>query len=243
LSNYFVWIIETEPFQLFSISHLSALFVLVMIFLGFVLLTRKKSISEKQDKFLRIFLGSAMIVQEISLNIFRVQTGIWSLAESLPFHLCSFSIILGSLLYFTKSKFLFDILYYWAAGALVALFTPDLTTTDFPAFRYYQFFLSHGLIVFSVIYFMSIHHYKPGNGSLKRTLIFTHALVPFIAIINYLTGGNYFFIAYTPKTASPIDLLGPWPYYLIGLEIILVSVFSMMYLPFYIKSKKSRMPN
>lgn len=165
-----------------------------------------------------------MILQEITINIYRVQTNIWSFAESLPVHLCSFSIVLGSYMLITKSKYLFDILYFWSAGAMVALFSPDLTNTDFPTFRYYQFFFSHGLIVFSVIYMFVVHGYRPAKGSLKRVLIFTHVLVPFIA--------------YTPPTASPIDLLGPWPQYILWLDLILMSVFSLMYLPFAISLKK-----
>lgn len=238
MSNLFVWIGYTEPFQLFSISHIIALSVLFAFYVGFIMLQKVRPLAAKWEPFVRNGVAVAMIVQEIFLNIYRVQTNIWSFAESLPVHLCSFSIILGSYMLVTKSKYLFDVLYFWSAGAMVALFTPDLTNTDFPTFRFYQFFFSHGLIIFSVLYMFVVHGYRPAKGSLKRVLIFTHFLVPFIAVINYVTGGNYFFIAYTPPTASPIDLLGPWPQYLIWLDLILISVFSVMYLPFAIDAKR-----
>lgn len=238
MSNYFVWIGYTDPFQLFSPSHLIALSVLLVFYIGFVVSQKYWPINPKTEPYIRDGVAAIMIIQEITLNIYRVQTNIWSFAESLPVHLCSFSIILGSYMLVTRSKYLFDILYFWSVGAMVALFTPDLTNTDFPTFRFYQFFFSHGIIVFSVLYMFVVHRYMPGKGSLKRTLIFTHLLVPFIAVINYLTGGNYFFIAYTPPTASPIDLLGPWPQYLIWLDLILITVFSLMYLPFVFAAKK-----
>lgn len=187
MSNLFVWIGYIEPFQIFSKSHIAALLVLMGIYLGIIVLQKIKPISWKFEPYVRVGVAAAMILQEITINIYRVQTNIWSFAESLPVHLCSFSIVLGSYMLITKSKYLFDILYFWSAGAMVALFSPDLTNTDFPTFRYYQFFFSHGLIVFSVIYMFVVHGYRPAKGSLKRVLIFTHVLVPFIAIINFIT--------------------------------------------------------
>jgi hypothetical integral membrane protein (TIGR02206 family) len=81
---------------------------------------------------------------------------------------------------------------------------------------------------------MWVHHYRPSPISLKRVLVFTHLIVPFIAILNRFTGGNYFFIAHKPETASILDLLGPWPKYLIALDLILISVFTLMYVPFWV---------
>lgn len=238
MSKYFMWFGYTEPFQLFSTSHLIALSVLLAFYIGFVISQKYWPMSPKIEPTIRKSIAAILIIQEITLNVYRVQTNTWTFAESLPIHLCSMSVLLGSYMLATKSKYLFDILYFWSVGAMVALLTPNLTNTDFPSFKYYQFFFSHGLIVFSVLYMLVVHRYYPAKGSLKRTLIFTHLLLPFIAVVNYLTGGNYFFIAYTPPTASPIDLLGPWPQYLIWFEVIVISVFSLMYLPFVLRFKK-----
>lgn len=233
MPSLFLWIVETEPFRLFSVSHLAALAVTAATLAGGTaaakLLLRVDTSAERA---FRLSIAAALLLQEILLNINKSQAGLWRVSDSLPLHLCSFSVVMGIAMLAMKSRYLFDVLYYWAAGAVVALFTPDLTTTDFPAFRFYQFFISHGLIVLSVLYLFVVHGYRPSARSLKRTLVFTHALMPFIAAVNYFSGGNYFFVARVPETDSPISLLGPWPLYIVWLELILLAVFGSMYLPF-----------
>ena len=240
MSRFFIWIGYTEPFTLFSRSHLLAMLTLLLFYVALYFASGWIRSSKSVEKYLRVGLALTMILQEITLNVYRVQSGSWSFAESLPFHLCSFSIILGSIMLYKKSAYLFDICYYWSVGALMAILTPDLTNTDFPTFRYYQFFFSHGLIILSVLYMMFVNRYKPSKISLKRTFMFTFGITPLIALLNFFTGGNYFFIAYTPPTASLIDILGPWPLYLIPLSLIVVVVFSTMYLPFALYYRHSK---
>lgn len=238
MSKYFIWIGYTETFQLFSTSHLIAISTLIVSYMILFFCSKLIRSNTNFERFLRYFIGSSLILQEIVLNIYRVQSGSWSFAESLPFHLCSFSVILGSILLFKKSQFLFDILYFWSAGALMAILTPDLTNTDFPTFRFYQFFLSHGLILMSVLYMMFVNQFKPSKNAFRKTILFTLSITPFIAVINFFTGGNYFFIAYTPPTASIIDALGPWPFYLVPLSLVTFGIFYLMFIPFKISYSK-----
>ncbi|MFQ6614746.1 MAG: hypothetical protein ACE5D1_07880, partial [Fidelibacterota bacterium] len=51
-------------------------------------------------------------------------------------------------------------------------------------------------------------------------------------IINWLLGANYFFIAHKPETASIIDMMGPWPFYLLPLSLVALAIFFLSYLPF-----------
>jgi uncharacterized membrane protein YwaF len=43
----------------------------------------------------------------------------------------------------------------------------------------------------------------------------------FVGLVNWAIGSNYMFIARKPDTPSLIDVLGPWPLYIIWLEPIL----------------------
>jgi uncharacterized membrane protein YwaF len=55
--------------------------------------------------------------------------------------------------------------------------------------------------------------------------------------------GNYFAIGYPPPTGSPIDFLaavfGPSPRYIIGLEIMALVVFFLLWLPWGLVSHSS----
>jgi len=50
--------------------------------------------------------------------------------------------------------------------------------------------------------------------------------------LNMLLGSNYMYLAHKPATASAIDFLGPWPLYLLWLELIALALFLLMALPF-----------
>jgi uncharacterized membrane protein YwaF len=54
-------------------------------------------------------------------------------------------------------------------------------------------------------------------------------------VINLGLGSNYLFINHKPPTASLIDLLPAWPYYIPFLELIGLATFTILYLPFAIK--------
>jgi uncharacterized membrane protein YwaF len=41
-----------------------------------------------------------------------------------------------------------------------------------------------------------------------------------------------------PPTASIFDLLPPWPYYIIYIEIIAIITFLLLYLPFAIRDRR-----
>lgn len=232
MKDLFVWIGDTPDFNLFSLPHISGLIILTCIYC--ILILRRHHIRDSQQlrQTLQVVAGSLMIIQEIILNIWRYKMGIWTLGTSLPLHLCSLSLMLGPFLYLTKSQKLFDLIYYWGIGAFIALLTPDIGATGFPSFRYYQFFLSHGLILFEVIYMMAVYRMRPSSKSLKNTIIYTNLIMLGIGAINHLVGGNYFFIAKKPSTASFLDFLGPWPIYIIYMEIIAFAIFFLMYLPF-----------
>ena len=54
-----------------------------------------------------------------------------------------------------------------------------------------------------------------------------------IFVFNLLIGSNYLFIAHKPATASLMDVLPPWPVYIIFIEIIGVVVSLLLYAPFF----------
>jgi hypothetical integral membrane protein (TIGR02206 family) len=61
-----------------------------------------------------------------------------------------------------------------------------------------------------------------------------------VGIVNALLGSNYLFIAHKPATASLLDVLPPWPWYLPILEAIALVLIGLLYLPFAIRDLKAK---
>ncbi len=221
-------------FVMFSTVHLITLAILVISYF-LLYLNRNKFKSRTIDRAVRYSLAAILISMETGTVIFNLVTDSWMLATSLPLQLCDILVILSSLLLMTKSYQLYEFVYLLGlAGATQALITPDLIQ-GFPTYQFFLFFVSHGLIIFSALYMTFVHDYRPNLRSIYRTYIGLNLSLPIIGLVNFLTGGDYFFLAGKPETASLLDYLGPWPWYILSLEIVAVILLCLSYLPFVIK--------
>lgn len=218
-----------KPFKLFGTSHI---FALLTVILFIAILTKLSNRSEVISKCYKRFLLFMLPIQEILVRLWICFYQDFSLESMFSLHLCSMSIIFCTIILAKYNQSLFEIIYFWGlGGATQALLTPDISAYGFPHFRFFQVFLSHGLIIATVIYFIFVENKRIRKGSLKRVLITTNIYAAFVFIVNMIFKTNYLFIGYKPETPSLIDMLGPWPFYIIWLEALMLIVFSLLYIP------------
>ena len=235
MNKYFVYDYTEGPFELFSTSHLIALLVVVIVNVLLISWVKKQK-SDKLDKIARYSLAILLIVQELSLSVWRLSHGAWRLGTSLPLHLCGVAVVLSAIMLINKNYFLYEIVYFWGlGGAIQALLQPNIGAYAFPHYRFYQFFVSHGSIVTATLFITFTKGYRPVFKSIWKVFLITNAYMVFIAFFNWLSDGNYLFICHKPETASIIDYLGPWPWYVLSLELVGIASFFIYYSPFAIK--------
>ena len=233
-----------KPFHLFSTGHI----LIIITILGYIIVTTiffKKDKFSKYRKKYRYFLFSVIIIEEVLFKLWRLIIEQTPLSANLSLDLCGITLILLAILLINKSEQIFEITYFWGlAGATQAILTPDMGQYGFPHFRFIQFFVSHGLILAVIIYFSAVEGFKPRKGSIKRAFLITNGYAVIIGAVNYLLGTNYLFLASKPNTPSILDYLGPWPLYILSLEVIALLSFFIVYLPFFIaevgKTKPAR---
>jgi len=226
---------ENYKFTMFATSHLIVLALLAVAAITMFFL-RKRLTEDRQRK---LEVGSAMtlIVMESLYHIWMYANGFWRAYDSLPAGLCSISLILAVVLLLTRKKVVYDILLYTGLlGATQALATPYLFY-DFPHFRFIHFFYTHMLMVLVPLYFTWVKGFRPTIKSVLRLFIFLNLLMPLVMLINKLTGGNYMYLSHKPETASLLDVLGPYPWYILSLEGLLVSLSLLLWLIFRQKGK------
>ncbi|MFC1504055.1 TIGR02206 family membrane protein [Spirochaetota bacterium] len=112
-----------------------------------------------------------------------------------------------------------------AQSHITALLTPELTVYSFPHYKFFQFFISHGSVVLSVIYMTFIHSFRPHLKSIAKAFVITIIYTAIIAGVNLLVKGNYLFICRPPDNPSLIDYLGPWPWYVASLSGVAIALF------------------
>jgi hypothetical integral membrane protein (TIGR02206 family) len=208
---------EFEPFTL---AHGMGL-VIAAAFVILIIVFRKKLRKPAAGKLARYGLAALLVSCEIALQVWYAVTDNWGL-YSLPFQLCSLMMWMSAALLLTRRKKLYEITFFLGIiGALQALLTPNLDVT-FPQFRYFHFFVAHSAIVGASVFMTVVEGYRPRVSSVFRAIVWLHVLAIPAAIANSLTDANFMFLARKPNTASLLDLLAPWPWYLLQLELVVL---------------------
>lgn len=118
------------------------------------------------------------------------------ISNSLPFYHCRLAMF-ALLLLPDKTKLKQYFAFMGVSGAIFAIGYPIMDAYTFPHITAFSFLIGHyALLVGSIIYLM--RYYKSNFLSWKAIILYTFVLNLFLVIINYLTGGNYGILRYTP---------------------------------------------
>jgi hypothetical integral membrane protein (TIGR02206 family) len=232
-----------KPLEVFSQPHLASILIIAVLCIIIILL---RNILQKDTvgKYFRYTFAVIIFIQFALLYIWYGYSGELSVEVTLPLQLCDISLFLSIAVLMTKNRYLFELLYFWGlGGATQAILTPDMGNYTFPHFIFYQFFLSHTLIILTCIYMVIVEKFRPTFKSLLRVFVITNIYAALILPIDILTGGDYLFLMRKPLGGSIMDFLGPWPWYILSLEAIAVIMYMLLYLPFAFGSKVTKQEN
>ncbi len=85
-----------------------------------------------------------------------------------------------------------------------------------------------------------VEGFRPTWKSLLRVALWINVYMAVVFGVNMLIGSNYLFVAHKPPTASLLDLLPPWPWYILWMEAIGLVMCLILYLPFAIKDWRAK---
>ena len=238
MDQFFAADYSGPAFEFMSVTHIGALAFLVLLNL---FLIRYRYADDKTKGSIRWMLALILWGNEFAWHYWNYAVGRWTIQSMLPLHLCSLLVWTGALMLVTKNYRIYEFMYFMGiGGAIQALATPDLGIYGFPHFRFFQTFISHGLIITSAIYMTVVEGFRPTWKSMLRVAIWMNIYAAAVYFINSSIGSNYLMINYKPDTPSLLDLLPPWPIYILYMEMIGVITILLLYLPFVIKDWRNR---
>ena len=186
---------------------------------------------------MRWVLALGCLVCELGILVWLLTEGISDLDFLLPLHLCDISILIAPVVLLTGNWLLFELLFFWGiGGAMQALLTP-IVTDGFPAPFCIYFFAAHGLIIASALYATVVMRQRPTVRSIPRVWLITNAYGLLIILVNLALETNYLFIMHKPATPSLLDVMGPWPWYVVVLDAVALALICVCYLPFLVRDK------
>ncbi|HSI82971.1 MAG: TIGR02206 family membrane protein [Candidatus Methylacidiphilales bacterium] len=214
-------------------AHITALVLIVVVPALMSLAVRRSWLGSNTRMILACAFAAVMLTNDVCIRIFMLSTG-KSINVSLPLHLCDVAVYITVGAIFMRSLGLYEVAYFWGfAGTVQALLTPELNHGEgFPSFRYFSFFIGHGGVLVGVLYMTWGLNMRPEFWSIWRVFLWCQVYLFFNLIVNYTLGSNYGFTMAKPETGSILDYMGPWPWYLVGMQVVGVAMFVIYYLPF-----------
>ncbi|HOU13125.1 MAG TPA: TIGR02206 family membrane protein [Anaerolineae bacterium] len=239
MGNFFAKDWNGAPFELFGTAHLIGLALIALCNVCLIYFRDHSSATARRN--FRYALAAILIVNEFAWHLWNWSIGQWTIQTMLPLHLCSVLVWLSAYMLVAKSYAVYEFAYLLGiAGALQALLTPDAGIYGFPHFRFFQVLVSHGAIVTAAIYMTVVEGFRPTWQSVKRVLVGTYLYALNVWVINDLIGSNYLYLARKLETASLLDVLPPWPWYLPIILALAVGFVLLFYLPFALKDMRQK---
>lgn len=155
------------------------------------------------------------------------------------------TLLMPFIIWFDLRK-LWGITFFWImAGCAQSIFTPTLTES-MPHYEALRYWVVHAVIILGALHGLVVYGYKLSIYDSLRSILGLNLLAAILYPINVALQSNYMYLNGKPPGKTFYDLLGPWPGYIVSLEIIVVLLFIFMVLPFYthkipvwLKSKSS----
>jgi hypothetical integral membrane protein (TIGR02206 family) len=234
---------DSREFTSFGVAHYTALFVTAGAAVGLIRHARSGA-TNKVKRRAEVSLGVLLLLSVLAdplTNWLRYAYGAHGSAaqaleiihqNSYPFYLCDVVAIVLAIALFRRSQRLAEVGYLWGvAGTLQGLITPTLYFSwDAP--EYYAFFLQHGGVPVAGLMLVFGLQLRPEKGVFKRILIWSWAYMGVVMILNAMLSTNYGFLNSKPSVPTLFDYMGPYPWYLITLQLISYTLFGLLLLPF-----------
>ncbi|WP_317190625.1 YwaF family protein [Winogradskyella marina] len=221
-----------------SFQHLTP----ILFALGFTIYLIKysrKNFSLLQKQKAVHYLGWLVSATLICFHIYRIACDNYNFKTDLPLYLCSLMALLIPIFTYYRKYWMFEILVFWIiGGTLQAVITPDITK-GFPSFDYFRYWMVHLGLLAIIFYFIFELKMKPTLKSVFKSFLALQVYVLMMVGLNYILDANYFYLNEKPKSASILDYFGDWPFYIVVVQLIVIPLFLLIYLPFRLKKPNS----
>jgi hypothetical integral membrane protein (TIGR02206 family) len=225
-------------FGIFGSTHLAVLGLLLIgaVSIWFAL----PRLSPFVQSIVRKTILAGLITQFTAFHLWHLYFNDYDIARFLPFHLCTISVVLLIYTLIFDNKFINKLVLFWSpVSALVAIVLPDMAASEnFPSFRFWEFFGSHVLIIWAVIYIFRIQKVAVSFKDFLVAFACLVGILPFVYGINLVLGSNYMYLM-NKASGGQMSFLPAEPWHVVGLLGIFLVVFFVEYLVYTFGSRKA----
>lgn len=227
---------DTNNFVNYSSEHYISILVVALFGVWFLYSGKYRWNEEQKWKNALTF---AIVLYGVQLfkTFIRLYLGNFDIAEDLPLQLCNILPLLMIIGLSIKSRAFIAVIFFWILGGTAqANLTPTLYNV-FPHYEAIRYWAIHTGLPILAIYTFYVLGYRFTIVDVVRSALSLNILAAVIYPLNMVLGANYLYLNGKPGEGTIYDLLGPWPWYLMSLEAVMLVIFSVVLIPFFIYAR------
>ncbi|WP_448443412.1 YwaF family protein [Mycolicibacterium sp. XJ775] len=229
--------LSQRQFTAYGPSHWAVIAVFVVGALLLVWLGRRQT--ERQSRLCGRILGASTAAIYAAILVYNLIPP--SIGRSVPLQLTDLATVAGAYALWSQRQWAFVLTYYWGLVlSTQALISPVLKSPDFPHHAFLAFWAIHLLVVWAAIYLTWGRGMRPQWRDYRFAVVVTVVWAVGTMAFNAMAGTNYGFLNAKPTTASLLDLMGPWPVYVLVASALVASVWALMTWPWERRGRSRR---
>lgn len=217
-------------FEPYGASHVVMLAVLVGGLVPVAVLGRRVA-GTPAEVWLRRGFALAIPAVTVPLQVVDFLPGNFGLHSTLPLHICDLAWVAAAWALWTRNPTACALTYYW--GLLLtpqAILTPTLDH-DFPDPKFVAYWGTHLLIVYAAVFLTWGLRIRPRWAGYRAAVAATAAWAVAVYSFNVVVGTNYGYLNHKPGTTTLLDVLGPWPWYVLAEIGLIAAAWALMTWP------------
>lgn len=219
-----------------SLQHILPILMAVLFCTLFIKYAKRRWDKTQQKNALYVFACLISLVV-IVFHAHKISLGNYNISTDLPLYLCSLLGLIIPVFTYYKKYWMYEVLLFWIiGGTLQGVLTPDIAI-GFPSFDYFRYWVVHLGLLIVVFYATFVFNMRPKLKSVFKSFLALQVYVIIMVVLNKLLKANYFYLNEKPESASLLDYFGAWPWYIVVVQLIVIPLFLLIYLPFYLSNK------
>jgi hypothetical integral membrane protein (TIGR02206 family) len=213
-------LLATRQFVAFGWSHRVVIVIVVVVAAALVVVGRRYRGTTLERRCSRA-LALVFVGFLIPVWLHGLLPGQPEIKYSLPLQLCDLAAMAAVWALWSYSPTAFALTYFWGLTLTSQAFvSPELTGPDFPSLQFLTFFGMHSGVLWAAIYLTWGVGARPDWRGYQIAVAVTVGWAAAMLAVNHVAGTNYGFLTTKPVVRSLLDVLGPWPWYLLS-ELVL----------------------
>jgi hypothetical integral membrane protein (TIGR02206 family) len=216
-----------ERFHAWSGQHYLLLAITAIGVAGAVWLGRSHRDTPREITVRRGFAAVSLLVT-LGMQVYWLTPGVRDVRNSWPLQLSDLADYTAAYALWTRGPRTTAFTYYVGLTlTLMAVVTPALTD-PFPNPQWFGFWIRHIFVVWAAVYLVWGLGVRPTWRLYRTTVAAVLAWAAVAYTFNVAMDTNYGYLVRTPSSATPLDLLGPWPWYVLATMALLLTLWAVL---------------